>query len=67
MKTKEEILEQLYLTAEDLLTLIPEMKYQRALGVINDVRNEMEDKNYYIPISRKKLALTKLVKKRLGI
>lgn len=67
MKTKEEILEQLYLTAEDLLELIPEMKYQRALGVINDVRNEMEDKNYYIPISRKKLALTKLVKKKLGL
>lgn len=67
MKSKEEILNQLYMTASDLQTLIPEMKYQRALDIINDVRKEMEDKNYFLPISQKKLALTKLVKKKLGI
>ena len=67
MKTKEEILNQLYLTADDLQKLVPEMKYQRALDIINDVREEMEEKKYFLPISRKKLALTKLVKKKLGI
>ena len=67
MKSIEEILNQLYLTAEDLITLIPEMKYQRALDIINEVRTEMEDKKYYLPISRKKLALTKLVKRKMGI
>lgn len=64
---KEDILSQLYLTAEDLTKLIPEMKHQRALDLINEVRKEMEDKNYFLPISRKKLALTKLVRKKLGI
>lgn len=67
MKSKEEILNQLYMTASDLQTLIPEMKYQRALDIINDIRKEMKDKNYFLPISQKKLALTKLVKKKLGI
>lgn len=67
MKSKEEILNQLYLTAEDLITLIPEMKRQRALDIINEVRKEMQEKKYFIPISRKHLALTKLVKKKLGI
>lgn len=67
MKSKEEILNQLYMTASDLQTLIPEMKYQRALDIINDIRKEMEEKNYFLPISQKKLALTKLVKKKLGI
>ncbi|MBQ6547287.1 MAG: hypothetical protein IJL74_04760 [Bacilli bacterium] len=67
MKSKEDILNQLYLTAEDLLILIPEMKYHRALDVINEVRKEMEEKKYFLPISRKKLALTKLVKKKMGI
>ena len=64
---KEDILSQLYLTAEDLTKLIPEMKHQRALDLINEVRKEMEDKNYFLPISRKKLALTKLVRKKLGL
>lgn len=67
MKTKEEILNQVYITAEDLIILIPEMKYQRALDIINDIRKEMEEKKYFIPITRKHLALTKLVKKKLGI
>jgi len=67
MKTKNEIFEQLYMTADDLLILIPELKYQRALDIINEVRDEMKNKKYYIPISRKKLALTKLVLETLGV
>lgn len=64
---EEDILKKYYLTADDLVKLIPEMKYQRALDLINEVREEMEEKNYFLPISRKKLALTKLVRKKLGI
>lgn len=67
MKTKEEILNQLYLTANDLMILIPEIKYQRALDIINEIREEMVNKNYYLPISKKNLALTKLVRKKMGI
>lgn len=65
-KTNEEILKQLYVTANDLMTLIPELKYQRALGYINEVREEMKEKNYFLPTTQKKLALTKLVKKKFG-
>lgn len=64
---KEEILNKTYLTAEDLQKLIPELKYGRALDIIKEVREEMEKKNYFIPICRKKLALTKLVRKKMGI
>ncbi len=66
MKTKEEILNQLYITAEDLMILIPEIKYQRALGYINEIQKEMQEKNYFIPISQKKVALTKLIRKKFG-
>ena len=62
---KEEILNKAYLTAEDLQKLIPELKYGRALDIIKEVREEMEKKNYFIPICRKKLALTKLVRKKM--
>lgn len=65
-KTKEEILNQLYITANDLMILIPNIKYQRALGYINEIQKEMKEKKYFIPISQKKLALTKLVRKRFG-
>ena len=64
---KEEILNKAYLTAEDLQKLIPELKYGRALDIIKEVREEMKKKNYFIPICRKKLALTKLVRKKMGI
>ena len=64
---KEEILNKTYLTAEDLQKLIPELKYGRALDIIKEVREEMEKKNYFIPICRKNLALTKLVRKKMGI
>lgn len=64
---KEEILNKAYLTAEDLQKLIPELKYPRALEIIKEVREEMENKNYFIPVCRKKLALTKLVRKKMGI
>lgn len=64
---KEEILNKTYLTAEDLQKLIPELKYGRALDIIKETQEEMKQKKYYIPISRKKLALTKLIKKKMGI
>lgn len=66
MKTKDEILEQIYITAEDLMILIPSLKYQRALNYIKEVQEEMEQKKYFVPISKNKLALTKLVRKKFG-
>ena len=65
-KTNEEILNQLYVTANDLMILIPNLKYQRALGYIKEIQQEMEQKKYFVPVSQTKLALTKLVRKKFG-
>lgn len=67
MKNKDEILDQLYITAKDLMVLIPDIKYQRALDCINDVRTEMKEKKYFIPKTKEHIALTKLVRKKFGI
>lgn len=67
MKTPEEIKKQDYISIQDLMILIPNLKYERARQFINETRKEMEEKKYYVPIVREKLALTKIVLKKLGI
>ena len=67
MKTAEEIKKQDYMTIQDLMIIIPNLKYERARLYINMVRQEMKDKNYFVPIVRPKVALTKLVLKKLGL
>lgn len=66
MKTKEEILDQLYMSAKDLKTLIPEMGLSRCQTCIKEVRVEMENKGYYVPQNKTLLALTKMVRKKFG-
>ena len=66
IKTKDEIFEQLYITADDLMILIPSLKYQRALNYIKEIQEEMVQKNYFVPVNKNKLALTKLVRKKFG-
>lgn len=65
-KSKEEILDQLYLSAYDLQQLIPKLSYQRALSYIEDAREDMKTKNYFIPEGKTKVALTKLIRKKFG-
>ena len=65
-KTKSEILDQLYLSADDLKILIPGITYATALKYIKEVREEMKSKNIFLPTSKTKLALTKLVRKKFG-
>ena len=68
MKTKEEILDQLYISPQDLKILIPALGIDKCRLLIDEIRDEMENKKYYIPPSTKpKLALTKLVRKKMGI
>lgn len=67
MKTVDEILTQKYISAKDLMIIIPELKYGNAIAFINIIQNEMEEKGLYIPIVKPKVALTKLVKKKLGL
>lgn len=67
IKTKEEILNQLYITAQDLKILIPKLGINKCREFIDKIQEEMKEKNYFIPDSKPKLALTKLVKKRFGL
>jgi len=67
MKTAEEILKQQYVTAKDLMVIIPELNYIRALKYIEDLRIEMQEKNYFVPDGKTKVALTRLFKKKFGL
>lgn len=66
-KSVDELLKEKYLSAKDLMVIIPNLKIQQARNYINEIQNEMKEKKYYIPIVRPKLALTKLVKAKFGL
>lgn len=66
-KSIKDILDQQYVTVDDLRIVIPEMSYAEALKLIKSVRETMNSENYYVPECRKLLALTWMVKKKLGI
>ena len=55
-----------YITAKELQDLTG-IGYKSAMEIINKVREEMKNKNYLIPKCRRKVALTRLIKKELGI
>lgn len=67
MKTKEEILEQSYISPQDLKILIPNMGIENCRNTINVIREEMKEKGLFVPQTIPKIALTKLVKKRFGL
>lgn len=64
---EKDILNQSYITAKDLMVIIPKLSYVRALKYIDDFREEMKEKGYFVPEGRTKVALTKLVKKKFGL
>ena len=64
---EKDILNQSYITAKDLMIIIPKLSYVRALKYIDDFREEMKEKGYFVPEGRTKVALTKLVKKKFGL
>lgn len=67
MKTKEQILNQEYLTAKDIKTLIPEWGINAIRKFMDLILEEMEEKNYYIIKTKQKLVATELVRKKLKI
>ena len=67
MKTKEEILNQSYITAKDLKILIPNLGVNKCVEYIKMIREEMKEKNYFVPQTKEYVALTKLVRKKFGI
>jgi len=66
MKTTNEILEQTYMSANDLMKVIPNLTYDNAIKYINKAREEMIKENQFIPITRPKLALTSTIRKMFG-
>ena len=47
--------------------MIPNLTYDNAIKYINKAREVMKERNYLIPITRPKVALTKIVLEMLGI
>lgn len=66
MKTTNQILEQKYMSANDLMKVIPNLTYDNAIKYINKAREEMIKENQFIPITRPKLALTSTIRKMFG-
>lgn len=56
-----------YITAKDLQEMIPNLTYDNAIKYINKAREVMKERNYLIPITRPKVALTEVVLEMLGI
>lgn len=65
-KSVSEILDQLYLSADDLLILMPHLSYSQALKMINEFREKMKAKKMYLPGGKTHLALTNLIRKECG-
>lgn len=66
-ESAETLLKRYYLTAEDLTIIIPGLKVEKARKYISETQEEMKKNGYFIPESRPKLALTKLIKKKFGL
>lgn len=67
LKTEEKILSQSYVTTDDLKILMPTVGDAVRRKIIHEVREEMKAKKYFVPSGKPKVALTKLVKEKLGI
>ena len=67
MKTKEEILEQPYLSPSDLKVLMPTVGLDNCRKMIAEIREEMKNKGLFVPQTTPRLALTKLVRKKFGL
>lgn len=63
---QKKILEKLYLSADDLMQLMP-IGLSTARKYILEARNEMQTKKYFVPGGRTKVALTKIIRKKFGI
>lgn len=66
-KTEKQVLNQTYMSAEDLKVIIPTMGVNARNKFITDIRNQMKNMNYFLPPGKPHLALTKLIKEKLGI
>lgn len=66
MKTKQEILEQTYMTVKDLKQ-ITGLGLTRCQNIMRDLREEAKEEGYFIPVERNILVPTKIVKRKFKI
>lgn len=66
-KTKEEILDQIYITAKDLKTLIPTLGKAHCIEIVKELRNEMEKEGMYVPKTKPLLVNVKMFRKKFKI
>lgn len=67
VKTKEEILNQTYISGHDLKILLPNIGQHRCTEYIKEIQDEMREKNMFIPKAKEYLAHIKLVKKKFNM
>ena len=65
-KTREEVLQQDYMSASDLKIIIPSLGIGKCVKYIKMIQEEMKKDNYFVPETKTYLALTKLVRKKFG-
>lgn len=66
MKTKQEILDQTYMTVKDLKQ-ITGLGLTRCQNIMSELREEAREQGYYIPVERTILVPTKVVKKKFKL
>ena len=63
---EKELLQKQYLTPKELVKLL-RIPYKTALRYATELRQQMKNEGYFIPETRNKIVLTKLVKKKFGL
>ena len=63
---QKELLNSYYLSADDLMKILGIGK-STAMKIVNEIKEKKKKKKYLIPKSRKKVVLTKLVKRKYGL
>ena len=66
MKTKQEILDQTYMTVKNLKQ-ITGLGLSRCQCIMRELREEAREQGYYIPVERTILVPTKVVKKKFKL
>lgn len=67
LKDKDAILNQPYMSAKDLKMLMPTMGIDICRNFIDEIRAEMKEKKLFVPETKPRIALTKMVRKKTGI
>ena len=67
IKTIEDVLNQLYMTSDDLRILIPSLGINQSRKYIKLIQETMKNDGCYIPKAKSKLVLTTYVKHFFGI